>query len=956
MTMTATDQIAFTLTSLSERQLFDSPLPQTKHGSCNYATRLSLGEIIHFLQGDITPQLLSASQLSSLVRVQNGELSLESVPASYRALYEKWTRNWASPDNVNKDKPLPIKAALPAVVPSIHILNSRNNLLPDYRSQSVKRLINILPDLWEHTGLFGIDIDRGKAGNSHDPAKLLAMAREKLSSLPGFVFAYTSPNKGIKAFFRASDEIVHYLNNPKSLDTPEPVESEIQARKVFHEAVYEELVRQIAEVAHVEMDSTCKDIARLQFLYRGEYIAPAEGASPVFTIENMEKFFREAMERGVDSYIADNLLSPAEPLPPLLLEFAQWLDLQGRPKEAETIRNMKPGKDKAGSPARVAYCPCCEGICTTQRGENDLALYIPAGDPVRSRFTCFHDTCKKDSDTAKRIPGFRSMAQLFYDFRLSRVRRRAETASCVVSTGHPDLDRLYNPPQIVLDALKGRWDLSLGSTLDIKDPDSVASMDFPVTKEKSSSIPATALNIKALMGHLNLVPIHNKVAQTTLVIDSASNKAYTLAGGLTGPLTDFWVSYLDKSAKSLPIQKEIESVVANAAYQNLYHPIATLTRLRPWDGEDRLSAYNATLVLDSGRCPSGWEPAAWLDYVLRTWLYTLYGRLEGHIKGTRKLLDSYCPILIGPQGCGKTTWCDQLFWPFDGCYSSRMATDAKDLARQKGTLVAIQLNEIDKLLSDREQSSQLKDTLDNFAEFVRFAFAKEPSTVYPCASFIGSTNENHPLSDVTGNRRFSLLYVKSAHDDARLDFATRAGLDLQQIWAQIREEYIREAPRLSERVGLVVKLSKGINDTYGIMESPEAAYACRLRYVDWAQDTDINGEPLWKHTYPHMKCPSNLLNALTRIDKTGVPVIDMPSADIKLTKAAVRDFSSALIRVYGPNAAEAKQKVGEARSRRMPYLLADDWIKWASSETKERWYNKFPEWREQDEQKRDALL
>lgn len=97
MTMTATDQIAFTLTSLSERQLFDSPLPQTKHGSCNYTTRLSLGEIIHFLQGDITPQLLSASQLSSLVRVQNGELSLESVPASYRALYEKWTRNWLRP-------------------------------------------------------------------------------------------------------------------------------------------------------------------------------------------------------------------------------------------------------------------------------------------------------------------------------------------------------------------------------------------------------------------------------------------------------------------------------------------------------------------------------------------------------------------------------------------------------------------------------------------------------------------------------------------------------------------------------------------------------------------------------------------------------------------------------------------------------------------------------------------
>lgn len=954
--MTTSSQTAFTLTALSERQLFDSPIPLTKHGSCNYTSRLSLGEIINFLHGDITPQLLSASQLSSLIQVQNGELSLDSVPASYRSLYEKWSRNWASPDNRDKDKPLPVKAALPAIVPSIRILNSRNNLLPDYQSQSVKRLINILPDLWEHTGIFGIDIDRGKDGNSDDPAELLAMAREKLAALPGFVFAYTSPNKGIKAFFRASNEIVYYLNNPKSMDSPEPVESEIQARKVFHEAVYEELVRRIAEVAHVEMDRKCSDIARLQFLYRGEYIAPAEGTSPVFTIENMEKFFREAMERGVSSYIADNLLSPTEPLPPLLLEFAQWLDLQGRPKEAETIRNMKPGVDKQGTYIRTAYCPCCEGICTGKRGEDDLGLYIPAGDPARSRFTCFHDTCSKESDTAKRHPGFRSMAQLFYDFRTSRVRRRAETATAVVSTGHPDLDRLYNPPQVVLDALKGRMDLASGSALDIKDPESAASMDFPVTKEKSSSIPVTALNIKALMNHLNLVPIHNKVAQTTLVIDSSTNKAYTLAGGLTGPLTDFWVSYLDRSAKSAPTQNEINTVITNAAYQNLYHPIATLTRLRPWDGEDRLSAYNATLTLDPARTPAGWEPAAWLDYVLRTWLYTLYGRLEGHIKGSRKLLDSYCPILIGPQGCGKTTWCDQLFWPFDGCYSSRMATDAKDLARQKGTLVAIQLNEIDKLLSDREQSSQLKDTLDNFAEFVRFAFAKEPSMVYPCASFIGSTNENHPLSDVTGNRRFSLLYVKSAHDDARLDYAARASLDLQQIWAQIREEYNREAPRLSDRVGLVVKMSKEINDTYGIMESPEAAYACRLRYVDWVQDTDINGDPLWKHTYPHMKCSSNLLNALAQIDQTGVPSINPPRVDIKLTKAAIRDFSSALIKLYGPNAAEAKQKVGETRARRMPYLLVEDWIKWASKETKERWYNKFPEWREQDEQKTEIML
>ena len=106
------------------------------------------------------------------------------------------------------------------------------------------------------------------------------------------------------------------------------------------------------------------------------------------------------------------------------------------------------------------------------------------------------------------------------------------------------------------------------------------------------------------------------------------------------------------------------------------------------------------------------------------------------------------------------------------------------------------------------------------------------------AVFIGTSNDPNPLTDATGNRRYSVLYVRSMGGDLATAKKVRDSIDIQQLWAQVYENYHSLSKDVSELVSMVVQKSQEINTKYGMRESAEESLVTQLRPVDWDVDTD----------------------------------------------------------------------------------------------------------------------
>ena len=185
---------------------------------------------------------------------------------------------------------------------------------------------------------------------------------------------------------------------------------------------------------------------------------------------------------------------------------------------------------------------------------------------------------------------------------------------------------------------------------------------------------------------------------------------------------------------------------------------------------------------------------------------------------------------------------------------------------------------------------------------------------------------------------------------------TRDSIDKQQLWCQIHEEYHTLAEPIGDRVQEVVRLSDEINKRFGLHDTPEAVFIDKLRPVDWSNDKDRNGKPLWKHIPRTYRSPKLVLQILMTIQQNQGIITSEPDARIRVGQQAAIGLKQAISETFGPEYAIPKQAVDGTNARRMRVMLVDDWLEWASKETKEYWYNKFPEWREWDEQTKETMV
>ena len=242
--------------------------------------------------------------------------------------------------------------------------------------------------------------------------------------------------------------------------------------------------------------------------------------------------------------------------------------------------------------------------------------------------------------------------------------------------------------------------------------------------------------------------------------------------------------------------------VLRSDFARLYHPVREYIEALPqWDGEDRVKELcshvsptpnpshegrgvdsSATILNSTSDYfpPSqvGAGGGALFEWALHKWMVAMVATWMSDLSCNHEIF-----VLIGSQGIYKTTFFRHLLPPqlrmyfWENAHNS-FATKDDHLALAENCLVEIE--EID--LQNPRDISELKALATSEKVKERRPYARFREEKHRLASFCGSGNQQHFLSDDTGNRRW-LCFMVSHIDDPRT-----WALDYDQLYAQLRDE------------------------------------------------------------------------------------------------------------------------------------------------------------------------
>ena len=193
-----------------------------------------------------------------------------------------------------------------------------------------------------------------------------------------------------------------------------------------------------------------------------------------------------------------------------------------------------------------------------------------------------------------------------------------------------------------------------------------------------------------------------------------------------------------------------------------------LEHLPRWDGKDRVTEL-------AERIPTEWSEWThlfhiWMRSMVAMWLGK--GQLTGN---------ALVPLLIGRQGCGKSSFC-RILLPRDlqEYYNDRINfKNEQDLNLGLTSFALINLDEFDRVT--QRQQIVLKYLVSTADLKYRPPYGKAYTSNRRYASFIGTTNEQTPLTDPSGSRRFVCVSI-----NGDIDFETPVRHN--QLFAQLKQE------------------------------------------------------------------------------------------------------------------------------------------------------------------------
>ncbi len=197
----------------------------------------------------------------------------------------------------------------------------------------------------------------------------------------------------------------------------------------------------------------------------------------------------------------------------------------------------------------------------------------------------------------------------------------------------------------------------------------------------------------------------------------------------------------------------------------VYNPIEEfLFSLPSWDGKDRIRALAATIQCNNPR---------WHD-LFYIWFLSMVAHWQ---QIDRHHANSTLPLLVGNQGCGKSTFCLNLLPPELRDYY----TDSIDFSNRRnvelalGRFALINMDEFDSISPSYQ--GFMKHILQKATVQTRLPYAGTTDAIRRYATFIATSNNFDLLSDPTGNRRFICVEIEGIIDYSQ-------PIDYRQLYAQ----------------------------------------------------------------------------------------------------------------------------------------------------------------------------
>lgn len=213
--------------------------------------------------------------------------------------------------------------------------------------------------------------------------------------------------------------------------------------------------------------------------------------------------------------------------------------------------------------------------------------------------------------------------------------------------------------------------------------------------------------------------------------------------------------------------------VGALARRNPVNPVADWIGSKPWDGNDRLAGFYATVTVQDG------FPPPVRDTLLRRWMLSCVAAAmaEDRFSGRGVL------TLQGGQGIGKTRWLARLVpEPMTNEWvklDHHLDGNNKDSLFGAITHWITEIGELDS--SFRKDIGRIKGTLTRDCDKLRLPYARSPIELPRRTVFAATVNEWNFLVDPTGNTRWWTVPV------LKLDH--QHSIDMQQVFAQLAVQY-----------------------------------------------------------------------------------------------------------------------------------------------------------------------
>ncbi len=179
-----------------------------------------------------------------------------------------------------------------------------------------------------------------------------------------------------------------------------------------------------------------------------------------------------------------------------------------------------------------------------------------------------------------------------------------------------------------------------------------------------------------------------------------------------------------------------------------YYPMEDYLRHLPqWNGKHDYVGELARRVKTDNK---HWES----DF--HTWMLSMVAQWLGK---DRQHGNAIVPLLIGPQGSGKTTFCRRLLPEYlQIYYNDRISMkNDNDIFIAMSSYALINIDEFDAM--SKSQQPILKYLISKNDVKFRPPYGKVMEERQRFASFIATTNNRRPLTDPTGSRRFVCIYA-----------------------------------------------------------------------------------------------------------------------------------------------------------------------------------------------------